>query len=104
MRIHALSTGSVRLKRSFLFPGKGVRRQLDLLLPGPWCDPVPIHCWAIEHEDRLLLVDTGESADARDIPFARFEVTREQELPGALAGAGLLPDEVSEVVLTHHHG
>jgi hypothetical protein len=35
MRIHALQTGSVRLKRAFLFPSTGARRQLDLFLPGP---------------------------------------------------------------------
>jgi N-acyl homoserine lactone hydrolase len=104
MRIHALTTGSVRLKHAFLFPGRGPRRQLDLFLPGPWSDPVPIHCWAIEHDGRLLLVDTGETAAVRNIPFARFEVAREQELPAALAAAGLALDDVSEVVLTHHHG
>ena len=104
MQIHALTTGAVRLKRSFLFPSHGYRRQLDLFLPGPWSDPVPIHCWAIEHDGRLLLVDTGETATARNVPFARFEVTREQELPAALAAAGLSLDDVSEVVLTHHHG
>jgi glyoxylase-like metal-dependent hydrolase (beta-lactamase superfamily II) len=81
-----------------------VRRQLDLFLPGPFSDPLPIHFWAVEHEDRLLLIDTGESAAARDIPFARFAVSAEQELPGAMAEAGLSPADVAEVVLTHHHG
>jgi glyoxylase-like metal-dependent hydrolase (beta-lactamase superfamily II) len=104
MRIHALTTGTVSLKRSFLFPGAGARRQLDLFLPGPWMEPAPIHCWAIEHEGRLLLVDTGESAGARDIPFARFHVGAADELPGALAAAGLSLGDVSEVILTHHHG
>ncbi len=104
MRIHALTTGAVRVKQAFLFPAGGARRQVDLFLPGPWSDPLPIHCWAIEHEGRLLLVDTGETAAARNIPFARFEVRPDQELPAALAGAGLSPDDVSEVVLTHHHG
>jgi len=103
MRIHALRTGSVRVKRAFLFPSRGARRQLDLFLPGPWSDPLPIHCWAVEHEGRVLLVDTGEVAVARDVPFARFEVEPQQELPHALAAAGLSLDDVSEVVLTHHH-
>jgi N-acyl homoserine lactone hydrolase len=104
MKIHALSTGAVRVKHSFLFPGKGVRRQLDLFMPGPWSDPLPIHFWAIEHEGVLRLVDTGESTAARNIPFARFELTLEQELPGAMAAAGLKLEDVSEVVLTHAHG
>ncbi|HLM85259.1 MAG TPA: MBL fold metallo-hydrolase [Solirubrobacteraceae bacterium] len=104
MKIHALRTGAVRVKHAFLFPSRGPRRQLDLFLPGPWSQPLPIHCWAIEHEGRLLLVDSGEIAAVRNVPFARFEVAREQELPGAMAAVGLSLDEVSEVVLTHHHG
>ncbi len=104
MVIHPLSTGSVRVKHAFLFPSTGVRRQLDLFLPGPWSDPLPIHCWAVEHEGRVLLVDTGEKADVRNVPFARFQLTDEQELPAALAAAGIEPAAISEVVLTHHHG
>jgi N-acyl homoserine lactone hydrolase len=104
MRIHALTTGTVRLKHAFLHPSPGMRRQLDLFLPGPWSDPVPIHCWAVEHDGRLLLVDTGETTAARNIPFARIEVTSGQELPSALAAAGLSLQDVAEVVLTHHHG
>jgi N-acyl homoserine lactone hydrolase len=104
MQIHAITTGSVRVKRCFLFPSAGARRQLDLFLPGPWSEPIPIHCWAVEHEDRLLLVDTGETAAVRNIPFARFEVGREQELDRAIAAVGLSLADVTQVVLTHHHG
>jgi glyoxylase-like metal-dependent hydrolase (beta-lactamase superfamily II) len=104
MKIHALQTGTVRLKNSFLHPSAGRRRQLDLFLPGAWSEPLPIHCWAIEHDGRLLLVDTGETAAARDVAFARFDVAVEQELPGVLAAVGLSAADVAEVVLTHHHG
>jgi N-acyl homoserine lactone hydrolase len=104
MKIHALITGTVRVKYSFLLPSPSPRRQLDLFLPGPFSDPLPIHCWAIEHEGVLRLVDTGETAAARNVPFARMEVTRDQELPAALAAAGLNLDDVTEVVLTHAHG
>ena len=78
MVIHCLRTGTVRVKHAFLYPARGPRRQLGLFLPGPWLQPVPIHCWAVEHEGRMLLVDTGETAAARNVPFARFEVTAEQ--------------------------
>jgi N-acyl homoserine lactone hydrolase len=104
MKIHALSTGAIRVKHSFLFPSPGRRRQLDLFTPGPFSDPLPIHCWAIEHEDKLRLVDTGETATARNVPFAKPEVTSAQELPAAMAAAGLDVDDVSEVVITHAHG
>ena len=63
MQIHALKTGTVRVKRAFLFPSAGPRRQLDLFLPGPWSEPLPIHCWAIEHDGRVLLVDTRRDRD-----------------------------------------
>jgi N-acyl homoserine lactone hydrolase len=104
MKIYPLTTGAVRLKHSFLYARRGPRRQLDLFLPGEWSDPMPIHCWAIEHDGVLRLVDTGETAVARDVPFARMEVAREQELPRAMAAAGLRLDDVSEVILTHAHG
>lgn len=104
MKIHALTTGSVRVKRAFLFPSAGARRQLDLFLPGAWSEPLPIHCWAIEHDGRLLLVDTGETTAARNVPFARFDVSSGQELPAAMAQVGLSLDDVTDVVLTHAHG
>jgi N-acyl homoserine lactone hydrolase len=104
MQIHALSTGTVRVKHAFLFARRGVRRQLSLFTPGPFSDPLPIHLWLIEHEGRRILVDTGETAAAHDIPFARFDVAPAQELPGALAGVGAQPADVDQVVLTHMHG
>jgi N-acyl homoserine lactone hydrolase len=104
MKIHVLTTGGVRVKHSFLYPRQGPRRQLDLFLPGAFSEPLPIHCWAIEDDGVLRLVDTGETAAARNVPFARMEVTPEQELPVAIAAAGLNLEDVSEVVLTHAHG
>jgi N-acyl homoserine lactone hydrolase len=104
MKIHALTTGTVSVKHGFLFPRHGARRQLDLFLPGAFSEPLPIHCWAIEHDGILRLVDTGDTAAARNVPFARMHVRQDQELPAAMAAAGLELDDVSEVVLTHAHG
>ena len=104
MRIHALTTGTVRLKHAFLFARPGLRRQLDLALPGPWSEPMPIHCWAVEHDGGVTLVDTGETALVRDVPFAKFQVAPDQELPAALAAAGVEPGQVTATVLTHMHG
>jgi glyoxylase-like metal-dependent hydrolase (beta-lactamase superfamily II) len=73
-------------------------------MPSEWSEPLPIYCWAIEHDGVLRLVDTGETAAAEDVVFARMHVTREQELPAAMAAAGLKLLDVSEVVLTHAHG
>lgn len=104
MQIHALSTGTVRLKQAFLVARSGPTRQPRLFLPGPFSAPMPIHVWVVEHEGRRLLVDTGETADVRDIPFAHFDVGPADELPAMLATIGLTPDDLDEVVLTHLHG
>jgi hypothetical protein len=50
MRIHPLSTGTVRVT-------------------GRWSGPPPI--------------DTGETANVNNVPFARFDVARKDELRGA---------------------
>jgi glyoxylase-like metal-dependent hydrolase (beta-lactamase superfamily II) len=79
-------------------------RQPRLFMPGEFSDPLPIHAWVVEHEGRRILVDTGETAAARDIPFARFAVGAGDELPAALASVGLAADDIDEVVVTHMHG
>jgi glyoxylase-like metal-dependent hydrolase (beta-lactamase superfamily II) len=104
MRILALSTGTVRLKHSWLQAPRGWRRQVDMWLPGPFSAPLPIHCWVIEHGEQRILVDTGETSGVHDPPFARFQVAAEDELPAALAAEGLSVDQLDTVVLTHMHG
>ena len=104
MKIYPLTTGTVSVKRNFLFPRSGVRRQLDLFLPDTWSEPLPIHCWAIEHDGVLRLIDSGATILTRNVAFAHMNVKHEQELPDALSAAGLSLGDVSEVVLTHHHG
>lgn len=104
MKIHALSTGTVSLKHAFLFASTGPTRQVRMFMPGPFHDPVPIHIWVVEHAGRRVLIDTGETADVRDIPFARFQVRPEDELPAMLATIGLTTGAIDEVVLTHMHG
>jgi N-acyl homoserine lactone hydrolase len=79
-------------------------RQARLFMPGKFSDPLPIHLWVVEHDGRRILVDTGETAAARDIPFARFRVAADDELPAALATVGLTVGDIDEAVLTHMHG
>jgi N-acyl homoserine lactone hydrolase len=104
MKIHALSTGTVRCKLSFLFASTGPTRQLRLFMPGPFSDPLPIHLWVVEHDGRRILVDTGETAAVNDVPFAKFDVAPGDELPGALGSIGMQPADIDTVVLTHMHG
>ena len=104
MRIHALSTGTVRVKDAFLHARMGPTRQLRLLAPGPFSGALPIHLWLVEHDGRRILVDAGETAAVRDIPFARFAVRPEDELPRALRAIGVEAGDIDLAVLTHLHG
>src|SRR4051812_12120342 len=99
--IHPLTTGTVRIKQAMQRGvGAGLRRRAGLFLPSPLTGPLPIHAWAIEHPDGVVLVDAGETHRAHDAPFAKFSVTREDELDHALRAAGLSPTDVTTVVLT----
>jgi N-acyl homoserine lactone hydrolase len=104
MRIHCLSIGTVRLKDAFLHPRGGALRQPGLFLPGDFTGPMPIHAWVVEHEGTRILVDTGETAAVNDVPFAKFQVHREDELDRSLAELGLAATDIDVAVLTHMHG
>lgn len=103
MEIHALGTGTVRLKEAFLHARSGPSRRPRLLLPGPFSGPMPIHAWLVEHDGLRILVDAGETADVRDLPFARFDVRPEDELPVQLERLGLRASDLDLVVVTHLH-
>jgi N-acyl homoserine lactone hydrolase len=105
MHIHALTTGTVEITTAMeRGRGRGVLRFARTLLDRRYTRPLPIHAWLIEHPDGPLLVDTGELATSRDMPIARFHVTRADEIDQELERAGYTPDDLAAVVLTHLHG
>ena len=103
MKVHALPTGHVVFKQSFVHPRPGLRRRIELFLPGPWSEPMPIRAWLVEHGEERILVDMGETADVKDAPFARHTVTPEDELSPALRAVGLACEDVTTAVVTHLH-
>ena len=103
MKFTPIVTGSVSLKRTFLHPPPGVRGRIKLLLPDTWESPVPLGGWLIEHQNRRILIDTGETAQVKNLPFSRYHVTATQELPHALAAVGLTTDDIDDAVITHLH-
>jgi glyoxylase-like metal-dependent hydrolase (beta-lactamase superfamily II) len=106
MDIHALSTGTVRIKTA-MQRGQGqgrTARLINTLRTLGWTEPLPIHVWVIDHPEGLILVDTGERASAHDLPFGRFSIAPEQELDRQLLRLGITPGDVRTVILTHLHG
>jgi glyoxylase-like metal-dependent hydrolase (beta-lactamase superfamily II) len=115
VKIHAIQTGTVRIKPSQRAGrGRGVLRQVNLLLDRSWTGPLPIYAWAVETDEGILVVDTGETARTSEPGYfprwhpyyrlaVRFDVTPEQEIGPQLLKLGIRPEDVRTVVLTHLH-
>ncbi len=115
MKIHAIQTGTVRVKQSQrIGRGLGPMRRLRVFFDSNWTEPLPIHAWAIETADGVVVVDTGETARAMEPGYfpawhpyfrlaVRVDVTPEQEIGPRLLEIGIRPDDVRTVILTHLH-
>jgi glyoxylase-like metal-dependent hydrolase (beta-lactamase superfamily II) len=115
MKIHAIQTGTVAIKRQQREGiGTGRRRFLNTLLDREWTERLPIYAFLIEHAEGLLLVDTGETSRTADPgyfpawhPYFRFGVREwvepEEEIGPGLERLGFSPGDVRRVVLTHLH-
>jgi N-acyl homoserine lactone hydrolase len=112
MRIHAIQTGRVRIKRAQIEGrGHGLWRQLQPILSPEWADWSPTYVWAIEHPEGVIVVDTGSATHLKSLPrwhpffqlSARFEIEPDQEAGPQLRSLGIGPRDVKTVVLTHMH-
>jgi N-acyl homoserine lactone hydrolase len=114
MHIHSISTGHVQVHTSQVRGrGTGLTRRLNVLRDTQWSPPLPIHAWAIEHPEGLILVDTGEvheASDPRHFPphpyfrrAVRFDLPERDEIDQQLLRLGLSAEQVRWVVLTHLH-
>jgi N-acyl homoserine lactone hydrolase len=114
-KIHAIRTGLVQVRRAQMESrGTGLARTASMLLDENWSEWLPIYAWAIEHEEGIILVDTGETSRVHQNgyhpswhPFyrraARFSVHPDEEIGPQLVALGIAPRDVRQVVLTHLH-
>lgn len=115
MKVHAIQTGTVAVKeRQRSGAGPGPLRLPLTLADRNWTDPLPIHAWAIEHPEGVIVVDTGETARVNDRgyfpgwhPYYRLGVREwvepENEIGPQLRAVGISPGDVRWVVVTHLH-
>ncbi|HMF98589.1 MAG TPA: hypothetical protein VKE96_30020 [Vicinamibacterales bacterium] len=67
MRIHAIQTGSVRIKQSQVRGrGRGLMRQLRILADPQWTEWLPTSAWMIDHSEGIIVVDTGQGTHLLD--------------------------------------
>ena len=114
VRVHAVQTGSVRVKATQVRGhGSYLGRTVANLLSSNWVE-VPIHAYVVEHPEGLIVIDTGETGRAAEPgyfpswhPYYRWalemKVTPDHEVGPALKRLGLSPSDVRWVVLTHLH-
>lgn len=113
MKIHAIQTGSVRIKRSQVRGrGRGLMRQLRIFADPQWTDWLPTYAWLIDHPEGSIVVDTGQGthllSTARSLhPYLRWEVMfriePDEEIGPQLRRLGVKTRDVKRVVLTHLH-
>jgi glyoxylase-like metal-dependent hydrolase (beta-lactamase superfamily II) len=115
LRIHAIQTGTVAIKRLQRDGQDRDRaRLLRVLAARGWTEPLPILAWLIEHPEGLIVIDTGETSRVSEPgyfprwhPYYRLAVrewvTREEEIGAQITRLGFSPDDVRWVVLTHFH-
>ena len=116
MRIHAIQTGTVAVKKSQQqgSRGDGPIRLLNTMLDPIWTEPLPIYAWVIEHPDGVIVIDTGETArttEAGYLPWwhpyfklgMKALVKPEEEIGPQLRGLGIPPEEVRWLIMTHLH-
>lgn len=114
--IHAVSTGRVQVKHAQMESrgSYGAARFGHVLFDPDWSEWLPIYTWIIEHDEGLIVVDTGETSRVHERgyqprwhPFYRravhFSVHPEDELGPQLRALGIGPRDVQQVVITHLH-
>lgn len=113
MRIHAIRTGSVRIKKSQVHgTGRGLRRRLRIFTDAQWTDWLPTYAWVIDHPEGIIVVDTGQGTHLLDHakslhPYLRweveFDIDHDREIGPQLRDLSVGPRDVTRVVLTHLH-
>jgi N-acyl homoserine lactone hydrolase len=113
--IHALTTGYVSITENWVNgKGNGIVRLINTVTDARFTDWLPIWCFAIEHPQGIIVIDTGIPANANQPRYfpphmpliqraARFKITREEEIDYQLRGVGINPVDVRYVILTHLH-
>ena len=77
MNIHAIQTGSVRIKTAQVEGrGHGLRRRLAIFTDTNWTDWLPTYAWAIETSDGIIVVDPGRARICSK-PGSRFTPLRD---------------------------
>jgi N-acyl homoserine lactone hydrolase len=109
MKIHAISTGVINVKQSFLRGSIKAGGMLPFLINlhrnSPFVE-IPIYSWVIEHDEGIIVVDTGDipSSIPSFLTQSKRDIKPNELIEPQLAKLGIKTGDVSKIVLTHIHG
>jgi N-acyl homoserine lactone hydrolase len=109
MEITAVTTGTLRLKPTFLEGSPAHGGSLGLIA-SLWRDsrftpPLPMWAWIVYTGTERILIDAGARPGASGgVTRTAFQISSDQTLAAELARRGLKPADFDRVVLTHLHG
>ena len=115
-RVSRFSTGTVEIHPQHAYRGRAPTYWW-ILTSRRWLEPRPINVYVIEHDDGIVLFDTGQDrasvVDPSYFPdgpngviyrrLARFHVSADETLPAGLERLGYRPADVSCAVVSHLH-
>jgi N-acyl homoserine lactone hydrolase len=102
MRMHFLSCGHIRMRKSTFIPDTERSEMIDL----------PVACALLRHSQGNVLFDTGCHPSVAEDPEARWEaltkfmtpiMTRDDNAISGLKAVGLAPDDIDVVICSHLH-
>jgi len=108
MKIHAISTGKGYVKQSFLNgsikAGGTMPFLINLHRESPYVE-IPIYAWVIEHEEGIIVVDSGDIPSNKTNWLVQFkrDIKPDELIEPQLAKLGIKVKDVAKVVLTHIH-
>lgn len=118
IRLHMFQTGWVSVKAPHkAYSGPSGLRLPAILASQTWTPWLPVTAFAIEHPEGLFVVDTGETVRMLSADYSacdagtgffyrrnlRFALGADDELGPQMRRAGLAPENVRTVVMTHLH-
>jgi glyoxylase-like metal-dependent hydrolase (beta-lactamase superfamily II) len=104
MKFHVIETGKFKLDGGAMFGivPKSIWNRLNPADDHNLCT-WSMRCLLVEHDDRLILVDTG-MGDKQDAKFkSYFHPHGDDELISSIRSKGFKPEQITDVFITHMH-
>jgi N-acyl homoserine lactone hydrolase len=108
MKVHAIQTGTGYVKEAFLLGSIKAGGLLPFLInlhrESPYVK-IPIYAWVIEHDEGIIVVDTGDIPSNATSFLTQFkrDIKPDELIEPQLSKLGIKIKDVAKVVLTHIH-